>query len=389
MTARTTDILVIGGGIAGMSAAAALAPHARVILLEAEDAFGYHSSGRSATFYHFGIGNDPVRALTAHSRAFFETPPPDFSDVPLSRATPALFIATSEMVEPLVALEQQMRRFTDTIERVNENQMRALVPVLKLGGDEGIVAGIVDHGGRRLDADALLHGYARAVRRHGGETVSAARVAGVSHDAGTWTVTTEARERFSAPILVNAGGAWADALAQKARVRPLGLAPKRRTIIAFDPPPGLDIAAWPFTKTAVDDFYMLPESGRLLASPVDEVDSDPVDARPDDYDRALAAWKVEQYTTLSVPRIAHEWAGLRTFAADRVPVAGFAPDADGFFWLAGQGGYGLQTAPAMSEIAASVIVGTPWPAPLSERGVTAATMSPERLLPARQPNAPV
>jgi len=379
MSVRIADILVVGGGIAGMSAAAALAPHGRVILLEAEDAYGYHSSGRSATFYHFGIGNDAVRGLTAYSRTFFEMPPPDFSEAPLSRAHPALFIANRDMVAPLEALEHEMRRFTQTIERVDEPQMRVLLPVLKFGED-GIVAGVVDHGGRRLDADALLHGYARAVRRHGGETVTGARVAAVARAGNAWTVTTEAGESFAAPVVVNAAGAWADALALTAGVRPLGLTPKRRTIIAFDPPDGVDVAPWPFTKTAVDDFYMLPETGRLLASPVDEIDSDPVDARPDDYDLALAAWKVEQYTTLTVPRIAHEWAGLRTFASDRVPVAGFAPDADGFFWLAGQGGYGLQTAPAMSDIAASLINGAPWPGGLAALGVTPDLIKPDRLV---------
>jgi D-arginine dehydrogenase len=378
----TADILVIGGGIAGISAAARLAPHARVVVLEAEQAFGYHSSGRSATFSHFGIGNDMVRGLTAYSRAFFDTPPDGFCDTHLSRPTPALFVARTDMVQALAALEGQMRRYTDTIERVDEASMRALVPALKFGGD-GIVAGVVDHACRRLDSDALQQSYARTVRRHGGETIGSARVASIARKQNAWVVATEAGARYAAPVLVNAAGAWADEVAATAGVRPLGLMPKRRTIISFDPPEGLDVADWPFTKTAVDDFYMLPESGRLLASPVDEVDSHPVDAQPEDYDLALAAWKVEEYTNLNVPRIGHSWAGLRTFTRDRTPTAGFAPDAEGFFWLAGQGGYGLQTAPAMSDAVQALITGSAWPEELATLGVTPDRIGPARLLDGR------
>lgn len=376
---KTADFLVIGGGIAGMSTAARLARHGRVIVLEAEETFGYHSSGRSATFYHFGIGNGTVRGLTAHSRAFFEAPPHGFCEAPLCRATPALFIARADMLEALAALEAGMRRFSDTIERTDEGQMKALLPVLKLG-DNAVVAGLVDHGGRRLDADLLQQSFARAVRQQGGETLCRSRVAALAREGNAWTVTTEAGEGYAAPVLVNAAGAWADDIGRLAGVMPLGLEPKRRTIIVFDPPPHLDVAAWPFTKTAVDDFYMLPEAGRLLASPVDEIPSDPVDAQPEEYDLALAAWKVEEYTVLAVPRIANSWAGLRTFARDRVPAAGFAPDADGFFWLAGQGGFGLQTAPAMADIAESLVTGAPWPKGLSTLGVTPDLIRPDRLL---------
>ena len=164
-----------------------------------------------------------------------------------------------------------------------------------------------------------------------------------------------------------------------AGVRPLGLRPLRRTIIVVDPPQGAEVRGWPFVKTAVDDFYILPESGRLMASPVDEVESGPCDAQPEDYDVALAAWKVERYTTLAVARIAHRWAGLRTFTADRTPAAGFDPQAPGFFWLAGQGGFGLQTAPAMAEAVEALITGADWPEALTEAGVAAQDLRPERL----------
>jgi D-arginine dehydrogenase len=163
-------------------------------------------------------------------------------------------------------------------------------------------------------------------------------------------------------------------------VQPLGLKPMRRTIIVFDPPADTEVSSWPFVHTAAGDFYMLPEAGRLLASPVDEVASDPCDAAPEEYDVALAAAKVEEYTTINVRRIAHSWAGLRSFVADRVPTAGFAPDAPGFFWLAGQGGYGLQTAPAMAEIVEALATGGDWPVGLAALGVTSEQIEPERLL---------
>jgi D-arginine dehydrogenase len=164
-----------------------------------------------------------------------------------------------------------------------------------------------------------------------------------------------------------------------AGVRPIGLSPKRRTIIVVDPPAGLDITAWPFVHSAASDFYMLPEAGQLLVSPVDEVADDPCDAQPEDYDVALAAHQLEQYTTLSVSRIAHRWAGLRSFVSDRVPTAGFDRQAPGFFWLIGQGGYGLQTAPAMAAIVEALVTGGAWPAGLSDLGIEPATVSPERL----------
>jgi D-arginine dehydrogenase len=374
----TADFLVIGGGIAGLSAAAALAPHGRVILLEAEEAIGTHSSGRSATFAHYGIGDRTVRGLTSWSRRFFLDPPEGFADVPLARAAGALFIAREEMLPTLDALEAEMRRFTDTTSRVGEAEMRALCPILKTGPG-AVVAGVLDSGGLKLDADALLQGYARQLRARGGEVRTGARVTAIRRAGKDWEVEA-AGQRVTAPVLVNAGGAWADHIAQMADVPPLGLSAKRRTIIVVDPPADLDVRSWPFIKTATDEFYMLPEAGRLMTSPVDEVPDDPCDAQPEEYDLALAAWRLEEYTTLSVSRIAHRWAGLRTFTADRVPTAGFAPDAPGFFWLAGQGGYGLQTAPAMAAIVESLVTRGEWPTELAELGVEPSQIRPERLL---------
>jgi len=199
------------------------------------------------------------------------------------------------------------------------------------------------------------------LREHGGTLHAGQRATQLERANGTWNVTTDKGERFSAPLIVNAAGSWADRVAQLAGVQPMGLRPLRRTIITFDAPPGTDLERLPFTKTVGDALYFAPESGRLFASPMDEVPSEPTDAQPDEYEVALAAYRMEERTTMTVGRVHSRWAGLRTFTPDRHPAVGFAPDADGFFWLAGQGGFGLQTSPAMAAIAASLIGDTPWP----------------------------
>lgn len=346
------------------------------MLLEAESGFGYHSSGRSATYYHFGIGKSVVRGMTAFSRAHFETP--SANGTALSRPSAALFIAPPEMLAGLDALEAEMRPYSDGLERLDADAARDIVPVLRCGGD-GIVAAVLDRTARRLDSEMLQQDYRAAIKRVGGQSISGTRVVAIAREGTNWVATTATGDRFSAPILVNAAGAWCDEIARLADVAPLGLQPLRRTIIAFDAPPDRQIGDWPFTKTAVDDFYMLPESGRLLACPVDEVPSEPTDAQPEEYDIALAAAKTEHYTSLAVRRISHSWAGLRTFTHDRIPVAGFAPDAQGFFWLAGQGGYGLQTAPAMAAATEALITGGNWPAGLTDWGVDRADLAVERL----------
>lgn len=345
-------------------------------MLEAESAFGYHASGRSATYYHFGIGDEIVRNLTAFSRPHFERVTGD--GVPLSTRPEALFIATPAMVDRLSSLRQEIAVHSDQLESLDEAAVSSLVPALRCGGD-AIVAGLIDRSARRLDSEALQQNYRSEIKKHQGQSITDARVRAISRENGCWLVTVATGEQFAAPILVNAAGAWCDEIARMAGVTPLKLQPLRRTIIGFSPPLDSNYREWPFTKTAVDDFYMLPQSGQLLASPVDELPSEPTDAQPEEYDIALAAAKVEHYTSIKIERIRHSWAGLRTFTRDRVPVAGFAPDADGFFWLAGQGGYGLQTAPAMSAITEILIVGSPWPRSLTDRGVTAKVMSPERL----------
>jgi D-arginine dehydrogenase len=369
------DFLVIGGGVAGLSAAARLARHGRTIVIEAEEAVGYHASGRSATFSHYGIGDAAVRALTLESRSFFLEPPPGFADAPICKRKPALFIASDTMKPALDALAGEMARFSDRIDAVSEARMAALCPVLRFASD-AVAAGVVDRGGLKLDSDALLRGYVRLIRSAAGAIFTGRRIAAIERTGAHWRVSDAAGRSWQAPVLINAAGAWADRVAALAGVRPLGLRALRRTIIVVDPPAQTIVNEWPFVKTAVDDFYMLPEGGRIMASPVDEVPDDPSDAQPEEYDLALAADRLQHYTTLQVRRIAHRWAGLRTFTSDRVPVAGFAPDAFGFFWLAGQGGYGLQTAPAMALAVEALVCGSAWPAALRNAGVERETLAP-------------
>ena len=368
------DILVIGGGIAGLSAAATLSNHAAVTVLEAEEQVGYHSSGRSATMLHYALGDRLVRALTLASRPFFESPPVSFGDVPLGHRIPVLVHARDDEREALDALEAELALFAQ-LERLDRAGVHELCPLLR---DEA-THGIADRDGIRLDPHALLQGNLRQLRSRGGELHTGRRIAAIAQSDGVWTVTTGSGERFSAPILVNAAGSWADQVALLAGVQPLGLQPKRRTIITFEAPPGTDLDGLPFAKTVGDELYFAPESGRLFASPMDEVPTDPCDAQPDELEVALAAYRMEERTVVKVERIHSRWAGLRTFTPDKRPAAGFAADAPGFFWLAGQGGFGLQTSPAMAAIVESLIAGAEWPV----ADAKAADLDPRRFL--RQP----
>lgn len=368
------DILVIGGGIAGLSAAAALSSHAQVLVLEAEEQIGYHSSGRSATMVHYALGDRLVRALTLASRAFFDDPPEHFTDVPLGHRLPVLVHAREEERTALDALDEEISHFAE-LNRLDAAAVHELCPILR----DDAICGIADFGGMRLDPHALLQGNLRQLREQGSELRTGVRAARIECNRGTWTVTGDKGERFSAPVLVNAAGSWADEVATMAGLQPLGLEPKRRTIITFDAPVETDLDRLPFTKTIGDELYFGAESGRLFASPMDEVPSEPCDAQADEYEIALATHRMEARTIVEVRQIRSKWAGLRTFTSDRHPAVGFAPGAEGFFWLAGQGGFGLQTSPAMAAIARSLIAKMPWPVP----DVAREALMPDRFL--RQP----
>lgn len=367
---QQVDYLVIGAGIAGLSAAARLARHGSVALCEAERAPGVHASGRSAAFAHFDMDEGVVRALTAASLPLLEEPG--------ARVHPALFVALEGQEELLDRLEANYRRWAPGAERLEPTEAQALVPVLRTGSS-GIAGALLDRAGRKLDAHALLEGHRRSLRDQGGEILFDAPVIGMRRDGGRWIVDTQ-QQSYSAKVVINAAGAWVDEVAMIAGAAPIGIQPLRRTVITFDVPSGMDVSAWPFTKTVGPGFYIEPEGrGRLLACPMDEHPSPPCDAQPEEEDVALTAWRVEQATTLAIPRIASKWAGLRSFAPDRRPVAGFDLAAPGFFWLAGQGGFGLQTSPAMALAAEALACGLEWPEQLRSVGVAPEMLSPARL----------
>lgn len=360
------DFLVIGGGIAGLSCAARLAAHGRVVVLEGESAPGYHASGRSVAVAHFGLGERLVRTLTALSL-------PALAEH--GTRHPALHIASAEQLRALDALEDTHRQFGCDYARISGAQARALLPVLK---PEACEAALIDQGALKLDTHGMLQAHIATLRAAGSRVVTSARVSAIARDGAGWRVQASG-ETYTAPLLINAAGAWADDIARLAGVTPIGIEPRRRTVISFAAPEGEDVRAWPFTKTVSEGFYLLPEgAGQLLASSMDQTPSAPCDAAPEELDIAIAADRIEQATTLPIRRIAHSWAGLRSFAPDELPVIGHAAGAPGFVWVAGQGGAGFQTAPALSRIAESAVLGLPFPADCAEAG-----LAPEQFAPAR------
>ena len=344
----SSDIVVIGGGIAGISAAARLAPDAKVTVLEAEPVIGHHSSGRSAAIFIRNYGNATLRALNAASAPFLAQPE-GVSESSLLSPRGELLLATEEDMDQLDAYLDG----SDGLERLSPQQALDLVPILR---QEAIAAAAIEWDAQDIDVDRMLQGFARQLRHLGGSIVTGAGVQSISRRDGVWTVMTAAGE-FTAPVLVNAAGGWADAVAKMAGVRTLGLAPLRRSAVLIPAPDGHDITRWPLFANAGDQWYAKPEAGKMMISPADEDPVEPHDVWADDMVVAEGLHRFEQAVTIPVTRVEHSWAGMRTFAPDRTPVVGFAPEAEGFFWLAGQGGYGMQTAPALSQLAADLCLG--------------------------------
>ena len=370
---QTADVIIIGAGIAGASLAGELAGAASVLLLEAEDRPGYHTTGRSAAAWLRTYGPAQVRALTVASRAFFDDPPDGFGDTPLLKPRGELLVARPDQESALA----EEKAGAPELESVTPAQIRELSPALKADLLHG---GLYDPDGQDIDVDLLHQGYLRQHRRAGNELVCDARVERVGRKDGVWTVETKSNT-YAAPILVNAAGAWGDVIAAMADVRPVGLTPKKRTAALADIAGGMDFSGWCLTADIGMEYYFKPESGKLLISPADEQPSAPCDAFADDYDIAVCADRIQQAADIEVTRVDHSWAGLRTFSPDGELVAGFDPESDGFFWLVGQGGYGIQTAPAMAETAAALIRSHAVPAAIAAYGVSAAAIAPDRFKP--------
>ena len=283
-------------------------------------------------------------------------------------------MARPDQIESLARLEAEIRGAGGAAPWLGPAQAIACLPVLR---PAYLGAALLDAGALAIDVHALLQGYLRMLRAAGGAIAGEAEVTGLERRDGLWHASTRAGS-FAAPSVVNAAGAWADSVAALAGLSSLGLTPLRRSVLTFAAPEGLVFADWPMLVDIDEQFYLKPEAGRFLLSPADETPSPPCDAQPEELDLAIAIDRLEQATTLTVRRISHRWAGLRTFAPDRTPVLGFDPRAEGFFWLAGQGGYGIQTSAALGQAAAALLLDRPPPLALAEEGVPLSALDPAR-----------
>jgi D-arginine dehydrogenase len=380
MLSTACDVLIIGAGIAGASAGYEIAASARVIVLEAEAQPGYHTTGRSVALYEETYGNAVMRALTTASKAFYLQPLEGFTTHPLLRPRGALVVARQDQLGALEQLHADVSALVPNVEHWNAAQVTERVPVFA-GGQ--IAAALWTPDAMDIDVHALHHGYLRGVAARGGRVVCNASVTALERVGGTWHAHTKAGV-FTAPVVVNAAGAWADAVGALAGAVHIGLVPKRRTVISFDAPAGAAVHAWPGVVDVDEQWYFKPDAGCILASPADEMPSAPCDAQPEELDIAVLVDRLTRHTTLTVPRIRAKWAGLRSFVADKTVVVGFDPQAHNFFWLAGQGGYGIQSAPAVGRVAAALVRGEKIPEDVQDcmrvLGVDAAALLPQRLL---------
>jgi D-arginine dehydrogenase len=368
------DFLIIGGGIAGASAAYELARHGSVILAERETTPGYHATGRSAAMFLQNYGEPPVQALAVASRDFLENPPDGFAEDALLSPRAEIHIAREDQIDTLESTLADSRKGPAPLSRIGGAEACRMIPVLR---PDYVADALIETDSHEIDVNALHHGFLRGLKARGGLLVSDAEVTALERHGGDWRATTPAGE-WTAPVVINAAGAWADEIARLAGIAPVGLVSKRRTMVTFDPPDGVDMASWPMAADIDEQFYFKPEAGRVLASPADETPMEPCDVQPDELDIAVAIDRVLACANFDVRRISHSWAGLRSFVADRVPVVGYAPDGDGFFWLAGQGGIGIMTSPATARIAAALVMGEDLPADVAAQGVTADDLAPQR-----------
>ena len=368
------DFLVVGAGIAAASVGYWLAPHGRVVLLERESQPGYHSTGRSAALFMEGYGPGQVRALTMASRAFLETPPEGFAETPLLSPRGALVVAAPGH-EALLAQEwETLRSVSKTMRLLDAAQVCALVPCLR---PEQVIGGIYEPDASDMDVHTIHQGYLRGIRKAGGEIVCNAEVSALERRGDLWHVSAGDRT-WSAPVVIDAAGAWGDAVASLAGVKTLGLTPCRRSAFTFAPPDGADIRRWPMAIGIEEDWYIKPDAGMLLGSPANADPVQPHDVVPEELDIAIAIDRIQTMTTLTIRRPARTWAGLRSFVADGGLVGGYADDAPGFFWLVAQGGYGIQTSAAMGEACAALIRGLPLPERIAAYGLTAEALGPQR-----------
>ncbi len=371
---RKVDVAIVGGGIAGVSLAYFLAPHRSIAVLEREDALGYHSTGRSAAEFSRRFHTPTVGKLAAISYRFLIEPPASFTETELLKRRGNLVIADAERKARLEEVFASESAGSPGLEMLTADDALSRAPILNPGY---VAAAFFDPDCWDMEAENLLQGFAKGARAAGVEILNRAEFLSAKREQGRWVLETSAGE-VRAGIVVNAAGGWADIVAQICGVGALGIQPLRRTAITVDSPDGIDVGRLPEISEIEDQFYIKPEAGRLLVSPSDETPVDPYDAQAEEIDVAYAAWYLEQATTVQVRRVAHSWAGLRSFAPDRAPVVGHSGSNADFFWLAGQGGFGIMTSPALGRLAAELIVDGAPSDIFAEYGLDWSALSPGR-----------
>lgn len=369
------DYLVVGAGMAGASVGYELSRTARVCLVEGEEQPGLHATGRSAALFAPSYGGPEIRAITRASQDFFQNPPEGFSEYPLLEPRGCLYIARRDQIAHLHGMTDEIAASGGVLTALDREAARASVPLLR--GDYVLEAAL-DAEAMDINVDALHQGFLRGARSAGASLRLGHRIQAATWRGDHWRVQF-GPEEIAARVVVNAAGAWADQVAHLFGARPVGLTPLRRTAVLIEPPPGCDVRAWPAVIDCDEQFYFKPDAGLLLLSPADETPDTPRDAHPEELDIAIAVDRVQAALELDVRRVFRSWAGLRTFVRDRNPVIGFDPVAPQFFWCAGQGGYGIQTAPAMGRLAAASALRASAPQDILSQGADLAKLSPERL----------
>jgi D-arginine dehydrogenase len=348
-TARDFDIAVIGAGMAGASAAAHLSADNRVALLEAEDVAGYHTTGRSAAIWIQNYGPPDVRVLTRLSRSFYAGPPAGFAETGLIRYRPVLTLATAAQLQTLEGVIANGLG----IRRISVQQAEAMVPALRPGYLGGAA---LEEDAFDMDVAAIHQGFLRMLRSRGGVIGLHNRVGRIERRDGMWEVEAATGDVFRAPVVVNAAGAWGDEVGRIAGAVPLGLEPRRRTAAIVDPSP-FDVSDWPMIVDVDEGWYARPEARtRLMVSPADATPTYAHDVQPEEFDIAVGIDRMQQALDIPVGRVEHSWAGLRTFTPDGSLAFGWDPRVEGFFWCVGQGGYGIQTAPAAGRLVADLVM---------------------------------
>ena len=373
---REFDIAIVGAGIAGASLAYRLAGERDVLLLERESQPGYHATGRSAAMFMESYGPPAVRALTRASRAFYERPPSGFSDGPLLAPRGVLYLAMHGQEAMLQATEHTLAASGSELERLKAGAVLARVGCLR---PELVHGALFERGAQDIDVHALHRGFLRGMRAHGGELRTGAQVAAAQRSGAGWTLRLADGEAVRAHAVVDAAGAWADDVAALFGAAPIGLVPHRRSAFTFKAPEGADVSNWPAVVGVDESYYFKPDAGQLLGSPANADPTVPHDVVPEELDIALGIHQIETVTTLTIRRPTSTWAGLRSFVRDGEMVIGWDEHCPGFFWLAGQGGYGIQSAAGASELAASLLCGRPLPPELARHGVDPRALAPQRL----------